>query len=500
MAPLMELGIAGKPRKTNWDFEPLFHKYNAHFRKSGVTRELAENVANLQYGDIPSDILGLGKSVLLDALGCILSGSTQESSRKVLRYVRSQECTPEATVAVYGYKTHAYYAALLNGAFCHAWAFDDSLGPSLSGEGAVVPVVLASAERNLANGHEVLTALVTGLEVICRIAAAAPSVPLRRPLDPVSTFGPWGAAAAVGKILRLDADDMENAFTLTSAQAAATLQAEETGGEAIRLHAGFAAMHGLRVVQLARLGLSGAREILEGPEGFLMCIAGVNPDGSPKFDATKVNESFGKDWLLRGVTLKKYPVESSQLSIIENLARMRDEKRIRQEEVEEIQIRTDPISGESLSSAKLPTANDLHATQYSMTWGASMAMTLGKNDIASYRDNIPPSGRSAEIAEFAKKVRILNHKATERERTPIQTITIRLKNDTTWSIDAAWPRGNCLHNPMTWEELEQKFRVQAQLGGISSTQQDRIIDITRSLEEQDDVTALIHNLVRREEQ
>ena len=128
-----------------------------------------------------------------------------------------------------------------------------------------------------------------------------------------------------------------------------------------------------------------------------------------------------------------------------------------------------------------------------------MAMILGTNDIESYRDNLPPNGRSAEIVEFAKKIRFLNNEMNV-EGACIQKISIRLKNGLAHNADTNWARGDCLHNPMTWAELEHKFRVQAQLGGISETQQDRIIDIVRNLEEQDDVIALISNLVRREVQ
>ena len=72
-------------------------------------------MAGLGYGDIPLEVLELGKMMLLDALGCIVSGSTQASSRKGVRYIRSQGYDPQSTVAVHGDRKHAYYAALLNG-------------------------------------------------------------------------------------------------------------------------------------------------------------------------------------------------------------------------------------------------------------------------------------------------------------------------------------------------------------------------------------------------
>jgi 2-methylcitrate dehydratase PrpD len=243
----MVRGIAAKRRHVEFQapgyIEPALQRYSGVMRK-GVTRELAENVASLSYGDIPATVIQLSKSIILDALGCMVAGALQESGMKALRYVESQAAAPIATVALHGVKTHPYYAALANGAFCHGWLFDDTMGHGLSCESVLVPAALALAEQEYSSG---------------RIAASATPVPSRRPLDPIATFGPWGATAVAGQLLEFRDDDMENALSLSSGQAAASLQAIQTGGEVARLHPGFAAMYGLRAARLAQLGLSGAR-------------------------------------------------------------------------------------------------------------------------------------------------------------------------------------------------------------------------------------------------
>jgi hypothetical protein len=101
-----------------------------------------------------------------------------------------------------------------------------------------------------------------------------------------------------GTLRDFDASALENAFSLTSGQAAAPFQAAQTGGDVAHLHAGFAAMYGVRAANLAGLGLSGAREILEGPMGFLMCIAGLHDDDTPRFDVERINDRFGAQWYL----------------------------------------------------------------------------------------------------------------------------------------------------------------------------------------------------------
>jgi hypothetical protein len=255
---------------------------------TGVTRELAKRLVDVEYGDIPRDLIPLAKRAVLEAVGHMVAGALRESSRRVLRYVRRIGGSPDATCLYYGDRTNIHNAALVNGAFGHG-----------ARESVVLPAALAVAEREIADGHEVLTAFIVGWEVVLRLAAAAPSIPHQRPLDPIATFGPFGAAVAAGKLLRINASVMENAITCCPAQAAGTLQASVAGGESGRAVSGFASTYGLRATTMAQRGISGARDMLEGRRGFYMCIAGLNDDGSPRFHIDEILDGFGERWHIR---------------------------------------------------------------------------------------------------------------------------------------------------------------------------------------------------------
>jgi 2-methylcitrate dehydratase PrpD len=254
--------------------------------KSGVTRELAENVVRLEYGDIPPEVLEKTKVAILESAGQMLSGALQPGSKKILRYARSQGGSPDATCVYYGDKTNIYNASLVNTAFCHG----------VQGS-VVIPAALAMAEKNLENGHELITAVVVAWEAMLRLAASiSTGVSHKRPLNPVSTFGPFSAAIAGGKILHLNDSSMEDAITCCPAQAAGTMQSTAGDCESARVASGFAASYGLRAASMASRGISGARDMLEGKAGFLMCIAGLYSDGTPKFDVSRINDEFGRRW------------------------------------------------------------------------------------------------------------------------------------------------------------------------------------------------------------
>lgn len=472
----------------HWTFKP----------KSGVTSDLVKNVVGLEYGDIPRKIIDLAKAGILDALGCMLAGAIQESSQKALRFVRSQGGAPQCTIAYYGDRTTLYHAALANGAFCHGWEFDDATEFGMSCESVIVPAALAVAQKEIREGHRLITAVVVGWETMCRLGAAATWVPVRRPLHPISTFGPFGAAVAAGKLLGFREFDMENAISLCTGQAAATLQATQTGGESARLHGGFAGSYGLRCAYMARQGLSGAREILEGNMGFFQCVCGLHDDDkTPRYDVDKVNEGFGEKWYMEGVTFKKYPVSGGQLGLIEVVSKLRDENNISANDVEEITIGSNVGSGGWMDSTiEVPRDGDAFGAQNSMAWGAAMAMVVGSNDIRAYQRNMPPYGKSAEIARFVEKVKIIDDEEVNKKGPFFQKVFIRLKDGKTLRVEGGWPKGHYLHNPMTAEELEEKFRGQAGLVGIPKKKQDRVIGIVNNLEDLDDMGELVSNLVR----
>lgn len=123
---------------------------------------------------------------------------------------------------------------------------------------------------------------------------------------------------------------MENTITISSAQAAGTMQSTLVGAESERLVSGFAASYGLRAANMARQGVSGAKDDLEGKAGFFMCVAGLNDDGTPRFDVDKVNDGFGEKWYLRGVA-PKASVEDVEARFMENatLAGIAKEKQSR---------------------------------------------------------------------------------------------------------------------------------------------------------------------------
>lgn len=280
--------------------------------KLGATEQLCKNLATYNSGDLPDEITGHVKILLLDSLACMLLGAEKEPCKKLLSFTEKQGGKQECGIAFYGGQKNRYAASMLNGAFCQASGVGARFDGSLECGGSIVAASLAAAEPLIREGNRLIGAIALGWETVCRIKRAAVVVNDSRPLDPTSTFGPFGAAVAVGKLMEFSAFELENAISLCPAQSAASMRPAATGSEIGNLHAGFAASWGLRSAYLAKEGLSGPRHILEGNMGFFKCVSGLHDDDTTtRYDVDLVNHQFGRKWLLEET---RFVLEDGSLS------------------------------------------------------------------------------------------------------------------------------------------------------------------------------------------
>ena len=193
------------------------------------TETLAGYVANLKFADIPPEVLERAKVLTLDFLGsAIRARSEAESTPSLLKMLEALKLDAKGESTVFGdNKTWTpAVAALLNGALGHSLDFDDThADSSLHPSAPVVPAAFAVGEMVGASGRDVLTAIVAGYEVCCRLGNALdPTSHYAKGFHPTATAGTYGAAAAAGKLFGLTKDQIISAFGVSGSQAAGSLQ------------------------------------------------------------------------------------------------------------------------------------------------------------------------------------------------------------------------------------------------------------------------------------
>jgi 2-methylcitrate dehydratase PrpD len=300
------------------------------------TATLAAYVADLRYDDIPPEVRDRAKALTLDFLGsAIRARRDAESTPSLLQMLETLKLDGKGEATVFGDAetfTPAV-AALLNGALGHSLDFDDThADSSLHASAPVVPAAFAVGEMVGASGREVLTAIVAGYEVCCRLGNALdPTSHYARGFHPTATAGTYGAAAAASKLFGLSQDQIIAAFGVSGSQAAGSLQFLVNGAWNKRYQVGAAAMNGVIAASLARSNFVGATESIEGKHGLLV---GYSDDAHPD----KATAGLGTTYETMKIGVKPYPSCRYTHAAIDALIAMRREHNLTPVQVKRVEI------------------------------------------------------------------------------------------------------------------------------------------------------------------
>jgi 2-methylcitrate dehydratase PrpD len=262
---------------------------------------LAAFAAGLRLPDVPGDVRHAARLHLLDALGCGLAAHGLGEAQYGRRLARGATAGPASAIGVPD-GIDAATAALANGIAIHALDFDDTHGASISHVSAVVvPAALAAAEARPGTtaGH-LLTALIAGNEVTCRVGLPAGDAFHLRGFHPTAICGVFGATAAVGVVENLDAATLTQAFGIAGSMAGGLLAYLTDGSSTKRIHPGWMAHAAHLAVRLAQCGATGPSTVLEGPAGVYQAFLGRD-------DLDVPTDDLGTRWDTPDIAFKPYP-------------------------------------------------------------------------------------------------------------------------------------------------------------------------------------------------
>ena len=219
-----------------------------------VAERLARWTLELDHGDVPADVLDTAKLLVLDQLGLQVRGSTLPNVQPERRLVEAMGAAPEATITNSPVRTTAAQAAFVNGTYGHSMEYDDCHLLAWHAGSVVVPAGVAVAEREGLGGRDLLLAVIAGHQVMSTLGGIYTTPMLARGWHGPKTLGGFAAAAVAGRLLRLPAAALADAFAITASDASGTMEYDRSGGEVKRLHAGAAARSGVEAALLAGYG------------------------------------------------------------------------------------------------------------------------------------------------------------------------------------------------------------------------------------------------------
>ena len=443
------------------------------------TADLARFIAELGYDDIPSPVRERVKDYVLDAIASALAGNHGDEVKQIRALAQALGNAAETSV-IGGDKLSLAGATMLNAYLVTAVTVCDVHRPTLyHTTPEVVPPALAIAERDGASGKALLLAVAAGLETSVRIALATNYPAFRaRGWHSPGVVGPFGGAAALGKLLALDADQQRNAFGLAGSQSAGTFA--HWGTPTIKFHQCRGALSGLMAGLLAQQGFRASAEILAHPDGGI--FNAYSDGGKPE----TVIEDLGKRWMLEGIALRIWPAASSIQTAMTGLLALMQKHDLRPENVAGIRV------------ALSKTVYDMHGTlpwndKFKALLSAPYVMSIMLHDRRCWLEQFEPRRyQDAAVDQFTReRVKVVMEPSIQGTEAMVE---VRTSAGATLTDRRECAKGDP-DDPLSRAEIQEKLHIAAE-GLLPRPQVDRIIALVDRLERLADVRELTTALRR----
>jgi 2-methylcitrate dehydratase PrpD len=447
------------------------------------TQVLAEFVDATEFTDLPTSLVGDLKIIVLDTFAAAFIGTAQPWARMVVEMVRELGGTPEATVINQAWQTDISRAALANGALIGAFECEPLTGSHASG--TVLPAVLAVCDSEGLDGKAFLTALALGFEVSARIARTAVGLESTRGFHNPGTQGPFGAAAAVGKLYGLNQEMLTSAFGIAGSGSAGLLEFAWTGADTKRLHLGRASQLGLESVLLAQKGFRGPPTVLEGRYGYYNAFS-----LPPQLD--RLLAEIGETWVIQPPSLKSYATHVTHQAVVQAIQEFRQAHPIEPRAITRIVIRGDAHIMDERHAVREP--ETVMGGQYSLPFTSAVALTRDLSNPLTYNDE---AVRDPVVRDLAKRIELIPSESAGHAEPGVYPAEVLLECDGQSYTLLTTPHKGSPQNPFTWDEVCAKFqRFTASI--ISADQAPALIEAVRHLEELENMAEVAQIMARQE--
>ena len=436
----------------------------------------------LELDALPEEVVEAAKLHVLDVLGCGLAAHGLGIAGEGRQAMAELGGEPESSVIGLETGLPAPNAAFANGMLCHGLDFDDTHSDSVSHVSTVVvPAAAALAEARGADGRELLTAIVAGNEIVTRIGMATPGAFHRRGFHPTAICGIFGATAAAARLSGLSVAETASALGIAGSMASGLFAYLDDATATKPIHPAWAAHGALVAVRLAALGAEGPPGVLEGRFGLYHAFVDTRIDLEPQL------ADLGERWETPRIAFKAFPAchfIHGSLGATASLVGSIDP-----DEIEEIVV-TVPEAGVSLvlepAESKVAPRTDYEG-KFSLQYSTAAMLVHGRVGLATYT---PDALADDRVLGLARKVRYEIKEYASYPAAFPGGVRIVLGDGETLDADLPYQLG-APENPMSAEQVQEKFRENAALaGGSFESLEEAVLD----LDHRDDLHAVLSQL------
>jgi 2-methylcitrate dehydratase PrpD len=410
--------------------------------RSGWLAEWGRFAAGVAFADLPAEVVARTKQVIYDSVGAITAGMAEPEMRALVARLEALDGAGDAQVIGSGAKLSASNAAFMGGIAGTMLEIDEGNQYARGHPGIhVVPAALIAAARLGASGGELIAAVALGYEIGARIGIASKLVVT---MHPHGTWGTVGAAVAVAKLHKADADAMVAAINVASSLGLTTSRKTMLEGATVRnSYAGFSNKLGLFAWEMVASGLTGERD----------GVATVyNTVAATDFRADEMVADLGTRWEIARNYFKRHAACRYTHAALDALAEILGRAgKVDPRDVLGITVET------YVWAAQLddPEPKSMLAAKFSLPFALATALVNGGATIAAFRDEargdrlVTALAARVTVDEDPKLTAMLPAARPAR-------VTLRLADGRSFTALATTNKGDT-EDPYSAEEVEAKF-------------------------------------------
>jgi 2-methylcitrate dehydratase PrpD len=338
-----------------------------------ATQVFADYAAAFRDQVLPQEVVHHAKRAVIDWYASLFPGLAT-APVQILEQALTDDLDHGGARLALGRRATARTAALINGAAAHAAEVDDSFRDAMYHPGAAtIAAALAAGQDTGASGLQFLRGVVLGYEISTRIGVVM-GRPHYKFWHSTGTVGTFGAAAAVGGIHELAEPAFAHALATSATFAAGLQQAFRMDSMSKPLHAGRAAEAGLLSVQLARGGLTGSLDVLDGEAGLGQAMS-TGPDWS------QAGATLGRDFHITRLTFKNHIGCGHTFAAIDGALELQRQHGLTASEISKVHVATYRPALDIACYQRPTTANE---ARFSLSYVVASALVHGSVRLAAY--------------------------------------------------------------------------------------------------------------------
>ncbi|MBV7485549.1 MmgE/PrpD family protein [Bordetella sp. BOR01] len=389
-----------------------------------------------------AEVVNKAKALCVSALGMTVAGSRIHAGQVLASYARGHGGHPHSSVLGAGFRTSAELAAFVNATAAHSTELEDDSWPESMYTCHIIPAVFALGEELKSTGKDILEAFVLGYEVQARPGMIlTDSGATGRGWLTAPHLGTIGVAAAAAKLFKLDAKQTQMAISLAVSQASGSTRQMGTGAHLYE--AGVAGRNGINAARLAKLGLTGVPDILEGVRGYFDALA-----GQPDID---FELGTGKDFRVMQIGFKKYTACYLMQRIIDGVIELVNQHDIAADDVETVAVEVNPTFPEII---KFPEPKNGEESRFSLHHCVAAALMREEISVHTFTDE---GARDSRLKAQWHKTRIIVNPSWERAILgKMNPLTITTKDGRQYHRVCVTSHGDP-EDPLSDDEVKHKY-------------------------------------------